>query len=183
MDHHSRHVRCNGQTSGNARPVLLSGDPERAAGTGSARIRPRGIALTTAAASAVAGAMYWHWTRSAALSLGVVAILAMAGAVAGWLHAREEARQVEARERGVTEREWIRHYAEAQLADAYKSLIMATTCGPVTSPGDADAVRKDARKVLGQSAPASLHEAMQITRRAQIPTGTSAHEASEATAS
>jgi hypothetical protein len=98
------------------------------------------------------------------MSLGVVLLIALTGVVVAWLYAREETRQVEARERGATEREWIRHRAEIQLAEAQNALIKATTCGPSCSPDDARAVRLDARRALELSPPTTVKDAMRITR-------------------
>jgi hypothetical protein len=96
------------------------------------------------------------------MSLGLVLLVALIGIAMAWLCAREETRQVEAREHGETERERIRHYAEIKSADTRESLIQATICGPSSSPDDAKALRMDARKVLQQSPPA-VKDATRIT--------------------
>ena len=102
------------------------------------------------------------------MSLGLVLFVALFGIAMAWLYAREETRQVEAREHGKTEREWIRHYAEIKLADTHESLIQATICGPSCSPDDAKALRMDARKVFQQSPPTAVKGAMRITRAVNV---------------
>jgi hypothetical protein len=98
------------------------------------------------------------------MSLGVVIVLAVVAATVTWLLAREETQQVKAREGGATDREQIRHQPETLLAEAQHGLLMATTCGPSSSPADAQALRTDARKVLQLMQPTSVSDAMRITR-------------------
>jgi hypothetical protein len=135
-----------------------SGRPQRR------RLRPRDLLLTTTATSVTAGTIYWRSTRSLPMSLGVVLLIALTGVAVAWLYAREETRQVEARENGATAREWIRHCAEIQLAEAQNALIKATTCGPSSSPDDAQALRLDACRALELSPPTAVKDAMRITR-------------------
>jgi hypothetical protein len=98
------------------------------------------------------------------MSLGTTIVVALVGITTTWLNAREETRRVQAREQGATERERIRHTAEIQLAETQKLLIQATTCGPSASPGDAEALRLDARRALELSPPTTVKDAMHITR-------------------
>lgn len=127
------------------------------------RIKLRGFALSATAISAAAGFYFWHTTRNLPISLGTTIIAALVGIATTWLNAREETRRVQARELGATERERIRHTAEIQLAETQKLLIQATTCGPSTSPGDAEALRLDARRALELSPPTTVKDAMHIT--------------------
>jgi hypothetical protein len=123
----------------------------------------QGLALSATVVSAAAGFYFWHTTRSLPMSLGTTIVVALVGIITTWLNAREETRRVQAREQGATERERIRHTAEIQLAETQKLLIQATICGPSTSPGDAEALRLDARRVLELSPPTTVRDAMHIT--------------------
>jgi hypothetical protein len=176
MNLHSRHVRrdCPASlpTPGHVCSAAINNTRTKIAdcvndnrGT---HTRPRELVLATTASSVTAGALYWHSTRSLIMSLGVVLIVALVGIVAAWLYAREETRRVQAREQGASEREWIRFYAEIRLAEAQKSLIEATTCGPCSTPGEAEAVRLDARKVLELFAATTVKDAMRITRTQDV---------------
>lgn len=149
--------------SRSARHNRQPGEPPRS------RLRPHDFALTATAASAAAGALYWHSPRNPLMALGLALIVALTGTTAAWLHAREETRQVQAREHGATQRELIRHYPEIELADAQKLLLGATACGPSSSSDDAAALRLDARKALEQWPPTSVKDAMRITRLLDPP--------------
>lgn len=180
MNLHSRAVRGNCPSSlatqQNVGPAPWYGsssveDGERSSRVQGRRLKPRDLLVTTTTATSVtAGAISWHCTRSLPVSLGVVLLIALTGVVVAWLYAREETRQVEAREHGATEREWIRHCAEIQLAEAQSALLKATACGPRSSPNDARAVRLDARRALDLSPPTAVKDAMRITRNAD-PSG------------
>jgi hypothetical protein len=178
MNFRSRHVRsscpASPATPANPRPAIPDGirslgggeQPKHATGP----VKLRDLVLTIAAASVTAGSLYWHTTRSLPMSLGVVLLTAMAGITLAWLHAREETRQVQAREHGETERERIRHHAEIQLAEAQKTMMQAATRGPSETPGDAEALRLDARRALELSPPTTVQDAMRITRIPQAGT-------------
>lgn len=128
------------------------------------RVKLRGFTLTATAVSAAAGFYFWHATRSLPVSLGTTIIVSLVGITTTWLNAREETRRVQAREQGATERERIRHAAEIQLAETQRLLIQAATCGPSASPGDAGALRLDARRALELAPPTTVKDAMHITR-------------------
>lgn len=129
------------------------------------RSTPVKAVLTTSAASVtLAGPLSWDLTRNVALSLGTMLIFAAAFAIVIWLVAREETQQVKARERGATDREKIHHQGETLLAEAEHLLLRAATCGPSSSPADAQALRSDARKTLQLIQPTSVKDAMQVTR-------------------
>lgn len=148
--------------------VYSLSDGGRSGDAGGPRLKARELLLTTTGASVIAGALGWRSSRSAAMSFGLALLVALIGIATVWLCAREETRQVEAREQGATERERIRHYVEGKLADTHESLIQAAICGPRSSRDDAKALRMDARKILQQSPPIAAEDAMRITRAANV---------------
>ena len=125
--------------------------------------RSRSVLTMVAGSATLAGPLCWGLTRSVAISLGVVLNIAVTAATATWLLAREETQQVRARERGATEREQIRHHGETLLAEAQHLLLKATTCGPSSTPVDAQVLRADAREALQLIQPTSVSDAMRIT--------------------
>ena len=129
----------------------------------------RAVLTTSAASVTLAGPLSWDLTRNVTLSLGTMLIFAAAFAIVIWLVAREETQQVKARERGATDREKIQHQGETLLAEAEHLLLRAATCGPSSSPADAQALRADARKVLQLIQPTSVKDAMQVTRTTGKP--------------
>jgi hypothetical protein len=174
MNFRSRHVRGNcpasPAVSGDCRPGSpgTARSPENGEHSDQAKgpqLKQRDLLLTTTVASVTGGSLYWHSSHSLPMSLGVVLLVATTGITFAWLHAREQTRQVQAREHGETERERIRHHAEIQLAEAQKSLIHAATCGPSETPGDAEALRLDARRAMELSPPTSVQDAMRVTSR------------------
>jgi len=161
-------VSADNSRPASSRNIYPLGDRGRSGGTGEPRLKARNLLLTTTGASVIAGALGWRSTRSPEMSLGLVLLVTLIGIAMAWLCAREETRQVEAREHGETERARIRHYAANKLADTHGSLIQAAICGPSSSPDDAKALRMDARKVLRQSPPIAVKDAMRITRTINV---------------
>jgi hypothetical protein len=153
------------------RPAIV----DKAGGTPGLRIGVRGLVLTATAVSAAAGFYFWHTTHSLPMSLGSSIVVALVGITTTWLTAHEETRRVQAREQGATERERIRHTAEIQLAETQKLLIQATTCGPSATPGDAEALRRDARRAFEMSRPTTVKDAMHITHLPETLNARQAH--------
>ena len=154
--------------------AAFAGRQDRAAGVASSghrlpemtgRLRK---AVLTTAAPAAAGPFCWYFTRSPAVSLGVMVILAVVTLVAAFLTAREETTRVKVREQGATDRERIRYQGENRVAEADWMLAKAATSGPSSSAEDARALRLDARKALKMRIPTTVADAMRITRLQEI---------------